>query len=117
MKNRIKIDINRLHQLALEGKTERRQGRTFLACDSVVNQACLNQVEVIVCVVKHTRDLRFILPMLMPLLADAGLPYERRIRDRLFLKNYPEIRFIPQISVDNLRGIQNCLIVDFVDYL
>ncbi|NEZ65632.1 hypothetical protein D0962_23225 [Leptolyngbyaceae cyanobacterium CCMR0082] len=113
------IDIERLHDLALNGKHYRGQGSTTLSCDSCVNQVLLNQVSNIFCKIKSYGDLRHILPLLLEMLDQENLKYTVRKShfEIIFDGNYPRIVFFLGNSWGDqkIRGLK-WVIVDFIDY-
>ena len=112
------LDINRLHKLAIEGKTEARQGSTTLSCDTCVNQVILNYGKniTIYCKIPFYSSIHHIFPMLIDMLINEGLYVKassnlKRITTE---RGYPDIQFY--IDEKFLMGRHDGILIDFDDY-
>lgn len=116
------IDLERLHNLSINGKDYRGQGSTTLACDTCVNQVLLSQVPVIYGKLAEWSQIRSVYSLLIPMLEESGLKLTVASRGISFHGDYPEIIFFvnprsyfPPQSL--LAGRHDGMLVDFSDYV
>lgn len=108
-------DIHRLHQVVLGELRGRRVGKTFAACHEVVGDILVDSLGMVVCVVKFERDVNWIVPMLVEVMAEYGLTVSK-CRELRYMCNGKVIQFISSLRLNNSIITQDYNLVNFVDY-
>ena len=99
----MKTDINRLHQVAFGQLRGRRWGKTYLQCHNIAGTIEVGDRDIIVCIVSHYSDIRYIIPMLMDILDEHDLKILKynKCQNCLYVEN-KQIRFITDANYEKI---------------
>ena len=82
---RMNTDIERLHDVVTYKVSGRGCGKTYAACHELAGVLEVGKSNKIICIIKYSRDLKWLLPMISDVLKEYRLSIEKyNISQKLF---------------------------------